>query len=68
VEAVSERFLGGLKHLNPQEVAVFEGLKEDSWGRSVRLEQERVSDAHIQGQLRAFVAAISRSEAEPHAC
>lgn len=55
VEADSERFLGDLKHLSTQEAAVFEGLKADRWGRSVRLEQERVSDAHIRGQLGALI-------------
>jgi hypothetical protein len=42
------------QHLSHEEAAVFVGLKEDRWGRSVRLEQERISEAHVQEQLRAF--------------
>jgi hypothetical protein len=50
-EAASERFLGALERLTAEEAGVFKGLKEERWGGAVRLEQERVSAAHVLAAL-----------------
>jgi len=55
-EAPSERFLGDLERLTAKEAEIFKGLKDDRWGRSVRLEQERISGVYVLGQVRLLAA------------
>lgn len=54
-EDPAQRFTKDLTRLNSEEVAIFNSLRENRWGDSIRLEQERIAF----GKVREAVAKIS---------
>ncbi|MBU1667780.1 hypothetical protein KKC13_05125 [bacterium] len=46
-----KRFLGELGHLTKEEQEIFEGLKDDVYGKAFRLEQERISLNYLLDRL-----------------
>ncbi|UPT75005.1 MAG: DUF2220 family protein [Elusimicrobiota bacterium] len=50
-EEAAQRFTKDLERLTADELALFQALRSDRWGRNVRLEQERVGFRHVQLEI-----------------
>lgn len=53
-EEAGQRFTKNLERLTSEEGALFHALRNDRWGESVRLEQERIGFSHIQRRIADF--------------
>lgn len=50
-EEAGQRFMKDLPHLLPAERELFESLRDNRWGDSVRLEQERIAFARVRAAV-----------------
>jgi hypothetical protein len=50
-----QSFSADVAHLSVAEAAVYRGLLDGTWGRSLRLEQERMDWAYCEGRLNEFL-------------
>lgn len=53
-EPANTRFSGALANLNRSEQVVYQSLREGTYGRCVRLEQERISYRWVIDKLEPF--------------
>lgn len=55
-EEPAQRFLKDLTRLTSEEESVFESLRDDRWGKNIRLEQERIGFNHVRQAVEASCA------------
>lgn len=57
-EELAQRFIKDLARLTPEEGTLFKSLRDNRWGDSVRLEQERIAFGHVRQAVMEIASEI----------